>query len=113
MWTTPRKGKCEWKSMLTKVHSGKVNSCRWMLIRFRKNRVGFTFPLPLFVFEDLLDSLGDLFFLGEKMLRGTDRFKPGVVIQLVRQVFAEIASYGCWKMVDIEVDRIRVSIEFY
>lgn len=90
-----------------------ANHSRLILIRVKNKRFGFVIPLPLFILEDLVDSLCDLLYLGEKAMGGTGKFKPGVIIELFRQTLVELARYGRWKMVDIEVDKIRVSIEFY
>jgi hypothetical protein len=68
-------------------------------------------PVPLFIFEDSLQAMGDLVTLWAAFF---PRHKlPGLVISYVLDLLHEIRQIGSWQLVDISDKEIQISISFY
>ncbi len=91
----------------------KEKKSRLLLIRIRHRRMSLTIPVALYIFEDLLRSFRELFLLGEKVFPGKNKFIPSAVMELSLYAYQELIRHGRWEMVNIEVEKTRVLIEFY
>ncbi|SHK73903.1 hypothetical protein [Desulforamulus aeronauticus] len=91
MWNKPQN-----HFVLVKIHHG-----TWKL----------TFPIPLFIFDDIIKSVLDLVVLGECF---TSRLKlPRMAISMVLQLFSEMRQLGRWQLADITFRQDQISISFY
>jgi hypothetical protein len=83
----------------------------FMIVRVRHKPVNFILPVPLFIFEDLIQAMGDLVTLWESFF---PRHKlPGLAIVHVQDLLHEIRQIGSWRLVDISDKEIQISISFY
>jgi hypothetical protein len=83
----------------------------FMIVRVRHKPVNFILPVPLFIFEDLLQAMGDVVTLWESFF---PRQKlPGLVIAHVLALLHEIRQIGSWRLVELSDQEIQISISFY
>ncbi|ACV63322.1 hypothetical protein Dtox_2518 [Desulfofarcimen acetoxidans DSM 771] len=83
----------------------------FVLVKVRHGVWKFIFPVPLFIFDDLLKSVLDLVVLGECF---TSRLKLlRMSISMVLQLLYEIRQLGRWQMADITFCKNQISISFY
>ncbi|RYD06102.1 hypothetical protein N752_06120 [Desulforamulus aquiferis] len=83
----------------------------FIILKIHHGTWSFSFPIPLFIFDDLLRSLLDLVVVGECF---TTRLKlPRIAINTLLQFLAELRQLGRWQMADITICKDQVSVSFY
>lgn len=110
-----------WKYMLNKDYRS-----LFMLIRVRLGKhKKIVIPLPLFVFEETIIAIFDLFLLPDlfypiwqkklqKHMRGwAPKVTFGQAINLLLNFFDELRKHGRWRMVEVETEKARIYIDFY
>lgn len=85
-----------------------------MLIRLKINKFRIIIPLPLFIFEDILESFYDQLFIIKRVSGGSKgKPHPADIIKLLHQLLISLNSFGKWEMLDIEAKEVKIKVEFF
>lgn len=95
----------------------------FILVRVKTPSLGFTIPIPIYVFIITLEAFRELGWLAGKIARGRPGARQGAVRQylpyvkealpLLKELLLELRRYGKWRMVEVEAGETRVSVEFF
>lgn len=114
------------------------NNRQSQLLLVRLSRGGMrrlVIPIPLFVLDLTLAAFSDLICLGDSLVpqwrrkagwfnrssyggsyggsSGKGRISAGELLESGLHLFRELRKYGRWRMVEVQSDQVRVSIDFY
>lgn len=89
-----------------------------------KGRKGFPIPIPLNVAQITLDSVADLLWFWESLMRPFksitnkgDNYKTQIPLRELfsqsRALIHELRRHGRWRMVEVDDGKTKVYIEFY
>ncbi len=98
--------------------STKARPSWFILVRVRKaGGMGFTLPIPLALFGEVLEALSDLARLAEAVSLGCSRRSAGVsasgALDFCRSVVSAVRRYGQWRMVEVDTDGYSVAVDFF
>ena len=100
----------------------KTKKSNFLLIKiFDKKRFKITFPLPLIIIDETLESLDDFVSIFDKPLTGilrkkhkSSKYLPlSGILNLIMGIIDELKSYGRLKLVHVESEEADVHIEFF
>lgn len=101
------------KSELKYMLSKEKRSCL-MLVKIKNKNTTFTFPIILFIFEDILDSFYDLLSFFRKVIKVSQHQPhPADLCDLFRKALLEMRGIGQWELADIETAETKISIKFF
>lgn len=88
----------------------KSRSC-FVIVKLRRKSLVVIFPVPLFIFSDLLQALCDLAVLWGHVFPRLQL--PQLIMDQLAQVFVELRQLGRWTLVEVNDDENQIAISFY
>lgn len=81
------------------------------LIKIKHGPFRLVFPVPIFIFYELLEGILDLALLWARLFPSQNA--PALVLSLAFQMLAELRNLGRWELIDLTLGQDRVNISFY